>query len=270
MTKTVIYTWTLNVSNYKPTDGSNYWGIGDILRGMIACYVLCKKHNYNYIIDIQKHPISKYLKQNNHEFIEHVKTNDDIPFIQTNELENYIQNTDQNVLMLMTNSLIPNNVKIDDDIKTMIMNIFEKNDSFAKYYEDCKQELNLDDEYYICHFRLGDDYIVRNSSNINKVEQVYNKFLKDKELDKRNHLIISDCMLLKKYISDKRSDIILFDAKEISHLGYNANNIDMRDTMLEFFLISESKYIETFTVYQWTSGFVLYPSMLYDIPIKRL
>ena len=75
MNKNIIFVWTTKPSNLTPTDSWGFWGIGDIIRGIIGTYQIAKKLNYNFYIDIQNHPISKFLEPHYHPFFNDVKDN---------------------------------------------------------------------------------------------------------------------------------------------------------------------------------------------------
>lgn len=41
----------------------------------------------------------------------------------------------------------------------------------------------------------------------------------------------------------------------------------MKNTLLEFYLITSARSIKTYTIYGWTSGFVLWSSKIFSIPL---
>ena len=47
--KTIIQVWTHKVCNLTTTDDYAFWGIGDMIRGTIKLYQLCKRLNYKFI-----------------------------------------------------------------------------------------------------------------------------------------------------------------------------------------------------------------------------
>ena len=49
-----------------------YWGLGDVIYGILCANYICEKLNYNFYIDFSKHPISRYLVKNDHPFIKQV------------------------------------------------------------------------------------------------------------------------------------------------------------------------------------------------------
>lgn len=272
MVKSVIYAWTTNVNNMPETTSNNFWGLGDVLRGMISCYAICKQNNYNYIIDIQKHPISNFLKVRSHKYSDYIKYYNKIPFILGNNLNSYIKNNNEEIVVLMTNGSYPLDVnKVDETIKNILSNIFTRNDTFNDYYLTKKNNLKLDENYIIHHYRLGDGAFVRNNLNFNELIKVCNKYIKD---EKNRILVLSDNNELKEYIKKQESynknNIILNSIDKIAHIGYSKHKDILKDTLVEFFLVTDCKLIKTYSVYPWISGFVLYPSILYDIPLVNL
>lgn len=277
MKKTVIFTWSSKVHNRPERDDGNYFGIGDIFRGFITCYYICKQYNYEYIIDVEKHPISNYLNVKPHKYTEHVRSCNQVPFVLGKDLESFITNNKKDVIILMTNGIYPLEFKmVDEKIKEMLRNIFVKNSEFNEYYIKKKESLKLKDEYNICHFRLGDGSFVRNKADgkghdPNKrasTKVLYEKIIKNK----KDVLLLSDNNEFKKFVKkeseNNKESIIINDIEKIAHIGYSKHKDILKDTLVEWFLVSECKSIDTYSVYHWPSGFVLYPSMINDIPIN--
>ena len=54
-------------------------------------------------------------------------------------------------------------------------------------------------------------------------------------------------------------------------LPTNKNHSDnIKDTLLEFFIATQSQKIKTYTTYDWISGFVNIIHQLYNIPIQKI
>ena len=60
--KSVVFVWTQSCVNLENTDQDNFWGINDVVRGMLATYELCRQHEYPFYIDLQLHPISQFIE----------------------------------------------------------------------------------------------------------------------------------------------------------------------------------------------------------------
>ena len=123
---------------------------------------------------------------------------------------------------------------------------------------------NIPDNYNIIHYRLGDEELVRNKSNNN-----INKYIEHfKNNIEKNDVLLSDSSFFKNVIKNLECNTIMLDVIP-KHIGYNIDE-SLKDTLLEFFLISKAVKIKTYTVYQWTSGFVKWISKIYDIPLTKI
>ena len=263
--KTVIFAWTETASNLPSNGRSIHLGWGDILMGMVATYIVCKRYGYRFIIDIQKHPCSEYLKAVEHEFMNAVREYTDIPFIKGMHLEYYIRSNKNDIVMLMTNKRVdPKDV--DDEIKEKIKSLLTKTELFEIYFNAQKSKLNLPTDYRVIHFRMGDNFLVRQPIRTRMLKRINSLYLKYKT---GKDLLMSDSVVLKQYIKQQDHAVTMYDLERIAHLGHAQHQDDVRDTLVEFFLICECRFIRSFSVYAWPSGFALSPSVLYDIPFKN-
>jgi hypothetical protein len=125
---------------------------------------------------------------------------------------------------------------------------------------------NIPNNYNILHYRLGDEELVQNkSTSINKYIEHFKNNIEN------NDLLLSDSVVFKNTIKNLQFDTVNTIMLDIipKHIGYTSNE-SLKDTLLEFFLISKSAKIKTYTVYQWTSGFVHWISNIYDIPLIKI
>jgi hypothetical protein len=135
--KTLIHVWTNEAYNIKmnKNDTGSYWGLGDLLRGTIKLYQIAKKHSYNYIVDIQLHPISNFLKSENHEYSDLILENKDkIFFIE--DSESYITESKDNVVFLVSRDGYKNMEPITQDCKDFMKNFLTPNEEFEKFFQE--------------------------------------------------------------------------------------------------------------------------------------
>jgi len=50
----------------------------------------------------------------------------------------------------------------------------------------------------------------------------------------------------------------------------NSNNNDKLETLCDFFLIQNAKSINCYSNYNWISNFILWTSIIYDVPLYNL
>lgn len=267
LTKKIILVWTQNCCNLKKTKFENYWGLGDIIRGTIKLHQLSKSMNFELIVNINLHPISLFLKQRTSDYDNLILNNqNNIKFILPSQVENYILNSQDEILYFLTNDFCNVNI-IDNECKNFIKDILTPNDEMNELLE----QLNIN-YYNIIHMRLGD-------INIQTDTKLNNEFIgKIKNLISTNlseefNVLMSDSLHFKNeliknnYYNDEKLKIFNLD---IGHIGYEENVEKIKNSMFEFFIITKSKSIKTYSVYSWISGFVYWISIIYDIPLIKI
>ena len=101
--KTIVFVFTHKVCNLEADDTNNFWGIGDMIRGLINVYQIAKKYNYNLIIDTQLHVISEYLEILNHEYSNYILENkNNICFV--DDPEYHIKNNKDDLIYFFSNT----------------------------------------------------------------------------------------------------------------------------------------------------------------------
>ena len=261
--RTVIQVWTHTCKNMPQNDRDNFWGLGDILRGTLKTYQLCKKYNLRFIVDIQLHNLSNYLVYYPHEYENIIGNNkDNIEFIFGDKLEEHIVTNKNELLYFFTTAQCEDN--LDDEAKNFMKNILTPNCLLAEYIY--KKSINIPDNYNILHYRLGDEELVRKNS-LTDIHQTYLNHLKNNVED--NDILLSDSRDFKKFAKSVHyKKLIIFDT-EPKHIGYESTE-SMNDTLFEFFIITKSKKIKTYSRYGWISGFVFWAHKVYDIPLQTI
>lgn len=268
--KTVIFVWTQHCCNIRVSNKENFFGIGDMIRGMIATYEICRKLEFDFYIDIQHHPLSQCLENPDHRYQSFVKQQkDEVWFVpRERDLEKFLKTTNhpQNIICMMTNNYYEN---IHPIIQTELCYLFTQHQKpeFETYYKETLKSLQLDPSYEILHFRLGDFHMVRNEEcpvTFESLKPLFEKY------HKPNQLVISDNKIWKEYLKTQHTDITIFAVSQIGHFGYHNDYESIRDTLVEFLLVLNSSRIYTYSVYPWRSGFVSIPSALQNINIETM
>lgn len=263
--KTLINVWKQEYNNLTQTSTSNFWGIGDLIRGSYGLYQLSLKLNCDFIIDISLHPMSKFLSHDKHIFSDLVESKqNDIEFILPADVNTYVVDKFKNedVIFLGTNCGLDayNNITTDE-FKNIIKKVLTPNKELAEFI-NYKLSI-LPKNYSIIHYRIGDDFIINNRIDNNVMNKLYNHFINNYE---SNSVLISDSEIFKRHIKSVNQDVILFDEK-ISHLGYHNDIEGIKNTLMEFFLVTNASKIKSYTKYGWVSGFVYPIHRFYDIPL---
>jgi hypothetical protein len=116
--------------------------------------------------------------------------------------------------------------------------------------------------YNILHYRLNDNEFLNKKADENFVEILKHV----KKHSEPNDVFITDTQSFKKVVS-KNVDVFSFNTK-ICHLGLTADRSAVKDTLFEFFLITECSKIKTYCKIHKISGFVKWVSQIYNIPVE--
>lgn len=258
--KTIIQVWTHHCYNMPQTETENYWGLGDVLRGTLQLYMLSKKLGFKFYVDTSLHPIHRYLVPTENPYSHIVQaTKDKITMIPVDApLELFIQNLADDLYCFFTNAECTE--EFDEDCRVFMRTLLTPLPSLE---EEIRGYIPFQ-PYSILHFRLGDDELLRESQ-----ANISHHFLPMIQANKNlNTILISDSIRFKADPEVRREVYVLTTVPK--HLGLCDNSDSIKDTLIDFFLLSRSTDIKTYSCYNWVSGFVKWASTIYDIPLTRI
>lgn len=261
--KTIIQVWTHHCCNMPQTDTSNFWGIGDLLRGTMQLFLLSKKLGFKYYVDISLHPMSQFLMPTENPFQELIQENrDKINMVPANfSVEQYINTLNDDVHFFFTNAHITE--PIDAESKAFLKDILRPIKSLQKEITKLSQLR----PYEVMHFRLGDTELVNGIMNMSTYT-----FMQIMDLIKANRseydILISDSLSLK--MNQLVQNEIYVLQTHPTHLGRSTDPEAIKGTLIDFFLLTGATRIKTYSSYSWTSGFVDWAHQIYDIPLIKM
>jgi len=262
--KIVIQVWTQNCSNLKKAN-NHFWGLGDLIRGTIKLFQLSRTMNFNLIVNINLHPVSNFLKHRKSQYDDVIEKNkNDIKFILPDNVETHITTSNDEILFFLTNDFCDEK-NITDECKQFIKDILEPNDELSKLVNSYTM---IGNNFEILHFRLGDNFLVDNQAFMS-IKTITDLERKIKQHYTYPNIFMCDSVKFKSILKGKNKNILMFDLN-IGHIGYDENLDKIRNSLLEFFIVTRSTKIKTFSVYAWISGFVYWISKIYDIPLVKL
>ena len=292
--KKIVNVYQLEFTNQKSP------GIGDFLRGSFFLMQLAKILNLEFELDISNHPISKFvinnglnpkIKYNNIEFkygmnrpanydFSYTPPNNmyfDIDFI--NKLISELNKSNTECFPLFSNAF-PMYYNFKDEGREYIKSQLLPNKNMVKYINDTFKMLNLQkNTYAVLHIRTGDQYLSKNevidSKFINKINGLIDSII----VPGKKYLILSDNTILKTYLANRPNFYVLLN--KIEHLGGEIsikgqeNNVikdndAVKNTMLEFYLMSFSNSILSMSTYDHISGFSKYCAEIFNIPFHNM
>jgi hypothetical protein len=242
------------------------WGLGDLLRGVFGIYTLSKVMGFRLIVDFSHHPISLFLKNEQHEFGTYVAQNiENVPYIfaidNISPVTQYIDNmfsTHDVITMFTSFGLYAYNATPSSDAQEFMKRLLTPKPAFQEYI-DTQMKLVPYSTYSVIHYRLGDhELVLNNNKDVNK-GYVHHVMANRRE----NDILLSDSQSLKR----AATDIFTFN-ESICHVGTSMNEPAIRHTLFELFLLSKATAIRSYSHYVWVSGFVTIISKIYDIPLE--
>lgn len=278
------------VNNLYPT------GIGDFIRSCFFMVYFCDKYEFECKI-LVKHPIAVFLQHHHSDFLSnqqllsgvHMFTHGNLKDLHLNLIKD--SNTTgecdlhENALPLYAeflsnlpviqksifsyNLLFPYNNNIFH-FRNQVQHVFQPTSDMALYIDQTMKDVAIiKKEFVVIHIRAGDKYLIKKEKKLKpsfvteilkSVNEIVGKTIQP-------ILIISDDNQLKLLIKNKFPNVkTIFN--EATHLGEGvALNIQkVKNTMLDFYLMSEASSIYSFTTYEHGTGFSYWCSKLYNIP----
>ena len=281
-----------NVYQSKYNNGKeNGTGLGDFLRGCYFILEFCEKYNFQPKI-IFNNCISKFLliKTHNLEKIDNILkgiTGFNCNFkdyaIQNGIIEEPLRDT-KNVMTDFVDYLAKltqysGNIFICS-IALPINEISEKNKAYMRKILEPTNEMKLiinqtlDElaisfkEYIVIHIRTGDSYLKeeKNTFTNGYIHTLVNNIKNDVNCY-NNYLLIADSNDVKKIIPGYFPNFKTL-IKPITHFGEGAvlEEEKVKNTLIDFYLLSHSKSIFSYSTYKHGSGFSYWCAKTFNIP----
>jgi hypothetical protein len=301
-----IYIYNLHRKNvkiinnvYQETYAKNVKasGLGDFIRGSYFLLQFCEKYNFQANILIN-HPISMFLKKfyntyNLNTDLFHTissypssnwtnSTFDSSNYIVSYNKDNdliynfihylYTSNMSYNENLYVYNVMFPYNI-VSDNHRIYMREIFEPNGEMILYINNVLNTIGYNKYgYSVIHIRSGDKYLNQTTSLfdtdylkkiINELFTLIQSNMNTKFLLIADNNQIKSCLI--KYFPRLRT---IF--KDISHLGEGTilEKEKVKNTMLDFYLLSYSNSIHSYTCNMHGSGFSHWCAETYNIPYK--
>jgi hypothetical protein len=274
-------------------------GFGDFIRGCYFLLEFCEKYNYKAKI-IFNNCISKFLLSSNNNKKNKKILSKIIPLSSNNyiscNIKNKFSDTDNIILYPNLNpkmitifkdhiskkevydnncfiycTAYPLDENVSEKSKEYIRTILKPNDTLLNSVQECLNQLELEcNNYSVFHIRSGDKYLKDNNKSI-QFPKIYIEKLKTNIqifMEKNEkYLLIADNneikILLHRYFPDIK--ILL---NKITHLGEGVllEEEKVKNTLIDFYILSFSKKIFSFSCYEHGSGFSYWCAKTYNIP----
>lgn len=276
------------VYQYEYLNSEPVTGLGDFIRSCYFMNQISEKYNIEINFHINKHPIKKYLQYfENKDFISD-KIMKNIPFFKNenyvytnyNNIINYKYKNINEILINYLNSLQlydgniylylinhPDEEYITDIHKEKIANIFKPTNYLNDKITYAMNKLNLNkDKFKVIHIRTEDEILNNNIILNNRINYIIYTLRNVISQTQDDLFIISNNNYLKNILLHKIPKLKTI-INEISHTAdKNTNDEKLINTLKDFYIMSNSNCIYSFSVYQHGSGFSKWCATTYNIP----
>jgi hypothetical protein len=282
----------INVYQEQYKNGTYATGLGDFIRGCYYLINFCETYKINYKIIIN-HKMKTYLKKyqdepmyDNWKGVNFFSNNNyDGQVIDANKVihnlpgkiinSKFVKHLTENVQVINESVYIYNIIFPNHDIcehhKEHMRDILEPTEYMANLIEKTMNKLNLiKNNYTVIHIRSGDKYLKDGHNDFNPqyiTHLIKEIFYTMKQKPTESYLVLTDNMEIKHTIVKTFPSVkILFN--QIAHLGQGVVQHDepIKNTLLEFYLMSRSASIISFSSYEHGSGFSQWCAKTYNIP----
>ena len=134
---------------------------------------------------------------------------------------------------------------------------------FLKFDIDIIKQENRLNDYCVIHIRLGDSHM----NSYQDRTSMFSDLLKKINKIKKRKIIISDSIYLKIFLNEHN---IICSNNYPCHFGHSTDTHEMVDIINDQYLVMKSSCIYYYSTYKWISGFIMFTSLCYSIPIYKL
>jgi len=267
-------------------------GLGDLLRGSFYLMQLSRILNVDFKIDVSNHPISEFIINNgksldiNYKKVEFIigMNRQDSSYLINPPNNTYFDVNFANKIIKELNKSRAKSVGLFTNAFPIYYNFLNYGRNFIKsqlmpnktmtdYIDEAFRNLKLKpNTYAVIHIRTGDEYLSTNKEKSHPcTNQIINTINKINNPAKK-YLILSDNNALKSMLKNVSNFYV--HIHNIEHLGgevnYNKSTDGIKNTLLEFYLMSYSNSILSLSSYTHISGFSRYCSEVYNIPFRNI
>ena len=282
----------LYFDNKKPT------GLGDFIRGCYFLLQFCEKYKFKPNIIIN-HPIAFFLEKFEKSYNKNIFNSNifysisnfsDSNLIET-EVDNdgYIisEHKSKSTMLNFINYLCKLNVfynnifmynilfpykEVEEKHKFYMRTLLEPNEEMKMFVNETMIKIGIKGKYNVIHIRSGDIYLTEEIKFFDSkyYKKIYNEI--SSIVNKNNsiqYLLLADNNKIKQLLCKSFPNLkaVYYN---ITHLGENKvlERQNVKNTMLDFYLLALSSSIFSFSCYIHGSGFSLWCAQTYNIPYK--
>ena len=250
-------------------------GFGDYIRGCFFLLQVAMMNNLRFDMNLVNHPIGEFFEISQEQKEEKIDFKNVYRYMPNNlekmhkefygEFCSHLNQIYSANYYLFCNSYPISAITTFQ--RRVILSKIKPNEELLSSIKEAETKLKLPESYRVLHIRSGDTFILKNKkidslTALNVYDQV-KKFV----LPNKYYLLLADNNELKIYLAKKMPNVNVL-LNDITHLGESKNHssLSVKNTLVDFFLMSKAKSIISFTVYPHGTSFSEWCAKLYNIP----
>jgi len=260
--RTAVFICQQSYCNYPRQSNENFWGLGDVLKGIATAYMACRTVGIKFYVDMSNHPLSEFLQLPDHPHQYLVKTGHtkvaSIHFHTMQSIEDFLRyctNEETPLLFSCHGPIVPSYTQ---ECQEFMQQLLTPTPAFHEFFQRMKPST----PYTIIHVRAGDSHLLQESND--SIEEIVQLFLQHTE---PTDVLLSDSPAFRAYVRDHYPSCRVYDVK-ICHTGVSTDSVAIQNTLFEFFVASQATSIKTHSYYEWKSGFMDNVHKIYGVPLR--
>lgn len=235
--------------------------MGDLIRGTIALFQLSRKYDFEFIVDIHKHPVSTFFAHPPSRFAELLdEKGDDVPYVNVTNTLKFIINSPDSPVIMITNEWCDHNLSKEDKLfmRTLLSFKPDVETMLRSYIPEVPKE------YYVLHFRLGDNELIE-SKHMYNYTILLNYVLHIKTKTTLPLVLLTDSIGLRRFVFENTSEVIVPTPYAlVGHTGCDDDMEKIKHTMIDFLILRNATQISIHSP-NYPSSFSHWTAMIHNI-----
>lgn len=242
----LVFVWQQTCSNVP----DSFFGLGDSLRGIVACMQFARERGLPFLCDAHKHPMSNLLKHNARTPYSTLLDTMDVHYVRSL----YALRIPSHPIFLYTNG---------HDARFPLA---PEEKAFLRSFLDLKDECRTQPSRCpVWHLRLGDEHMIGDQCTHD--DGAIDDVLDALKAAQAGDVVVTDSLELKETLRKERPDLRLTSGAP-AHVGKESDPSKLLCTMHDLYLLMTATRIYSRCVYDWKSGFAFWVATAFDIPFQ--
>ena len=236
-------------------------GFGDYLRGSLALAILAQEQGFSLELDLSHHPAGAFLRDKRPPRASPGEVSEFFNE-RAHLLPEFVAHLRDDESVSLTTNCCPDVGKVTDAVRELVWSQLSWDESIESRADEVRRNIS-EGTFAILHIRIADERFHARSARIESLSRLIERNVLPAW---RGRLaVLSNNQAVKKALSERYN--LPFVSTGSVHLGEcNGVESEIRDTLVDFAIMSRASTIFSYSEYSWDSGFSRWCACLYDVP----